>query len=51
MSEIGEIGKREWETTFYNLTNSRSAVIKIEHYQAVPFVISQADIDVNNSKV
>ena len=48
--EIGEIGRRTWETTFDRGVNSRSVVFKIEHYAARPIVILQADLNIDAIK-
>lgn len=46
-AEVGRIGQRTWETTFDRSINARSVVFKVEHYHAVPFVLLQADLDVD----
>ena len=46
-AEVGRIGQRMWETTFDRVSDvTRSVVFKIEYYAAKPFVILQADLDI-----
>lgn len=45
-AEIGRIGRRTWETTFDNGVDGRSVVFEIEYYAAKPFVMTQADLNI-----
>lgn len=45
--DVGRIGRRTWETTYDRLINSRSVVFKVEYYETKPFVMLQADININ----
>ena len=46
---IGRIGERVFTTSFYNLGSNKTAVFEIEHYNARPFVILGAALDVDVS--
>ena len=46
-AEVGKIGERTWETTFDNGVDGRSVVFEVEFYAAKPFVMTQADLNID----